>query len=93
MSEHDTIAAIAAAWLAAPTEQPLTLYKTADGVQVFQGVPALRMSQADAARFLGISINTFKARFLAAGLVRIGADGRISRTALRRTSNDLDGRL
>ena len=92
MTQSDAIRDIAAAWLAAPTDKPLTLVKDAGGVQVYQGSLPARKTQAVAARFFGVSINTFRQRYIDSGLLRIGSDRRIGRVAATRLLQDLDGR-
>lgn len=87
------VADVAAAWLAAPTNEPLVIERDGDGGVIFsRGIAATRMTLTEAAQQLGISRPTLYRRYIDTGALRVGDDGRIARKSLIRLINDIDGR-
>ena len=89
----DAIRAVAELWLAAPTDEPLVLDRDEHGaVFLSRGIPASRLTKAQAARMLGIAYNTLQSRYISRGKLHVGQDGKIALLALRRLMSRLDGK-
>jgi len=68
----------------------MTAQQVGDAVLISQGIPAMRMTQGEAAEFLGMNRKTLIINFIKRRRLRVGADRKIARKSVLSLFNGLD---